>query len=163
MWLYSCVLNAIPYQARCVWKLISLYVQTGWCSILDFSAPLKTVTVINHQVWICHYNGRFTAPLKTVTVINQQVWICQYNGRFIAALKTVTVINQQVWICQYNGRFILFVQMRIQDHEISVVMSLTTHRKSQLIYKSGEKLNGWQYTKSTARKVTHFWLLVIAS
>jgi hypothetical protein len=66
-------------------------------------------------------------------------------------------------MCLYNDRFILFVQIRIQDSEISVGMSLTIHRKSQLIYKSGEKLNGWQNTKSTAGKVTHFWLLIIAS
>jgi hypothetical protein len=92
-----------------------LCIQTGWCSILDYSAA------------------------------------------------QLTVINQQVWMCLYNGRFILFVQIRIQDYEISVGMSLTIHRKSQLIFKSGEKLNGWQYTKSTAGKVTHFWLLVIAS
>jgi hypothetical protein len=72
-WMYSCVLNAITYQTRCVWQLILLHIQTGWCSILDFGA----------------------------------------------AMKTVTVINQQVWICQYNSRYILFVQIRIQDYEIS--------------------------------------------
>jgi hypothetical protein len=72
--------------------VISLHIRTGWCNILDFGAAMKTVTVINQWCSILDFG---------------------------AAMKTVTVINQQVWICQYNGIYILFVQIRIQDYEIS--------------------------------------------
>jgi hypothetical protein len=54
------------------WVNISLYIQTGWCSILEFSAVMKTVTVINPQVWMCQYNGTYIYPVCTSK--NSRLW-----------------------------------------------------------------------------------------